>query len=117
MSQVSRRKSFITLIVCACFALFLASPSIGEEKKVATTTVTVGEMCGGCVKRITAHFEKVEDVSKIKCDIEAKTVMLFPAKDVQLSPLKVWEMMEGIGKKPVKLIGPEGTFTSKPKQS
>lgn len=94
----------------------LAAESQGG--KPATTTIVVGEMCSGCVKKITARFDKEKkSVAKIKCDIKKKTVTIFPAKDVRLSPLKLWELMEGIGKKPKKLTGPDGTFTSKPKKS
>ena len=71
-------------------------------------------MCGGCVKRITAHFDKIKQVEKVQCDIDKKQVVLFPAKNVRLTPRNIWEVMESIGKKPSKLVGPDGTFTSKP---
>ena len=115
MPNTFSRTVVFPLLAAICFGLFLATPSPAEEKKIVATTVTVGEMCGGCVKRITAHFDKVKEVSKIKCDIKTKTVMLFPATGVRFSPKKMWETMESIGKEPKKLVGPDGTFTSKPK--
>ena len=109
------RQTTLLAVVAVLLASFLApTPIQAEEKKLITTTVTVCEMCGGCVKQITAHFDKIKEVTKIKCDIKSKTVMLFPAKDTRLSPKKVWETMESIGKKPKKLVGPDGTFTAKP---
>ena len=115
MPATVKRVSLLPIFAALLFALMPPSTSHAEEKRVVATTVTVGEMCGGCVKRITAHFDKVKEVAKIKCDTKTKTVMLYPAKDVRFSPRKLWETMESIGKKPKKLVGPDGTFTSKPK--
>jgi hypothetical protein len=116
MPTIAKRTSHLPIFAALLVALLSPPQSHAEEKKIVTTTVTVGEMCGGCVKQITAHFDKIKEVTKIKCDIESRSVMLFPAKDVRLSPIKVWETMESIGKKPSKLVGPDGTFTSKPKK-
>ncbi|MFG0255757.1 MAG: heavy-metal-associated domain-containing protein [Rhodopirellula sp. JB053] len=123
MSTTIKRKEFLLLATAMLVALFVSAPIFGtprvhgEEKRPQTTTLTVGEMCSGCVKRITARFDKEESVSKIQCDIAAKTVLLVPAKDIRLSPRKIWEIMESIGKKPLKLVGPDGTFTSKPEKT
>ncbi|MEO1527442.1 MAG: cation transporter [Planctomycetota bacterium] len=116
MSSTLRKTSF--LVSVALLSLLFASPSAQaeEKKKVTNTTVTVGEMCMGCVKQITAHFEKEKRVSKITCDIKKRSVTIVPAKDVRLTAKTIWEIMESIGKKPQKLVGPEGTFTSKPKK-
>ena len=115
MTSIAKRTCIIPIIAALLAGAVLTAPSQAEDKRIVTTTVTVGEMCGGCVKRITAHFDKIKEVEKIKCDINAKTVMLFPAKSVRLSPKKIWETMESIGKKPSKLVSPDGTYTSKPK--
>lgn len=116
MSITLRQATLLAVITILVALLVVPTKSQAEEKKkVVTTTVTVGEMCSGCVKAITAHFENVKEVAKIKCDINSKTVMLFPAKNNRLSPKKVWETMESIGKTPKKLVSPSGTFTSKPK--
>ena len=112
------RRTFLIPVACLVLAAMIsAQPALGDEKKLVNTTVTVGEMCGGCVKQITARFDKEKSVAKIKCDIDTKSVEIFPAKDVRLSPLGIWEILESIGKKPSKLVGPEGTFTSKPKKT
>ena len=116
MSTIVSRASYLPIFAALMTALVSTSQSHADEKKLVTTTITVGEMCGGCVKQITAYFDKVKEVAKIKCDIETQSVVLFPAKDVRLSPVKLWEAMESIGKKPKKLVGPDGTFTTKPKK-
>lgn len=80
-----------------------------------TTVMTVGEMCGGCVKKITARLEKMPDVGKIECDIPAKTVTVTAKAGKTLSAATVWDAMVEIGKTPKKLVGPSGTYTVRPK--
>ena len=46
----------------------------------------------------------------------SKTAIVVPKGDATLSPLELWEAIEKAGKVPVKLEGPSGTFTSKPKK-
>lgn len=57
----------------------------------------------------------ITDVTKVTCDIKLKTVTVSPTTERTLSPKKLWEALEEIGKTPKKLKGPSGTFTSKPK--
>lgn len=102
----------------AAFALYVVTVSpvclAGEQKKT-NTVVTVSEMCGGCVKKITKRFDEEKDVAKVDCNIENKAVPLTPTESVQLSAKKIWEIMEGISQAPTKLVSPEGTFIFKPK--
>ena len=113
MSAVIR--SFLIL-----FAFLVLAGSSYESRGTSilfektTTSIEVTEMCGGCVKNITKRFESVNDVDHVTCNIKTKTVTVFPKTGVTLSPKALWETMEEIGKTPVKLSGPSGTFTSKP---
>lgn len=114
MPTIVNRNNCLSICVFLLIALLSSSQSQAEDKPLVATTITVGEMCGGCVKQITAHFGKIKEVAKINCDIKTRTVVLYPAKDIRFSPVKLWATMESIGKKPQKLVGPDGTFTSKP---
>lgn len=114
MSALLNRKQVLSLAIAVVVAAFVSAPAIADAAEVSTTTVTVGEMCGGCVKRITARFEEEKDVAKLTCDIESKTIALVPVEGVRLSPKGIWEVFESINKNPEKLVGPDGTFTSKP---
>lgn len=91
------------------------SPAQAADVPKSSIVMTVGEMCGGCVKKITKRFDGVEGIAKVQCSIEKQSVTLIPTKDVRLSPKGVWEAMESIGKTPKKMVTPRGTFTSKPK--
>lgn len=93
----------------------VASPAEATDAPPATV-ITVGEMCGGCVKMINAKFDNVKGIASVRCDIKAKTVTMTPASGYRLNSRVLWEMMDEIGKTPTKLAGPDGVFTSKPKE-
>ena len=102
-------------VLCLAFmTLVSASATLRAADQDRQTVVTVGEMCGGCVKNITTRLQKVSDIEKIECDIATKTVTITPKSDKTLSPKFVWETMAEIGKTPKKLVTPSGTFTAKP---
>jgi copper chaperone CopZ len=98
-------------------AVLLCSGAVALEagEKSAATVMTVKEMCGGCVKKITKHLQPMEGIASIQCDIKTKTVKVTPKSGHTLSPKVLWTAMDDIGKTPTKLVGPSGTFTSKPK--
>jgi copper chaperone CopZ len=79
------------------------------------TVVTVGEMCGGCVKKINAKLDGFPGIATVQCDTRTKTVTITPTTNSVLSPRQLWDALDEIGKTPVKMVGPGGTFTSKPK--
>ncbi len=114
MEMIISRNPTLPLTALLLIALLVPTTTQADQKKPVLTTITVGEMCSGCVKKITARLEQEKSIAKIKCDIPTKTVTLAPADNVRFSPKKLWEIMESIGKKPKKLVGPNGTFTSKP---
>lgn len=92
----------------------LLTTAASAQDSPAVTVVTVDEMCGGCVKQITKHFTGAEGIASVQCDIPSKTVTFTPAEGYNISPRGVWVSLEKIGKVPVKLVGPKGTFTTKP---
>jgi len=94
--------------------LAAASTTLQAGNQDRRTVVTVGEMCGGCVKNITTRLQKVSDIDKVECDIKTKTVTITPKVDKTLSPLFVWDTMAEIGKTPKEIVAPTGTFTSRP---
>ncbi|KLU01967.1 putative transmembrane region and signal peptide protein [Rhodopirellula islandica] len=111
------------LVALACLLSGWFSPAAASAETLDSKrdpshqiVMTVGEMCGGCVKKITARFDSVDAVTKVVCSIEKKSVALVAKDGVKLSPKGIWELMESIGKTPKKMITPDGTFTSKPKR-
>ncbi|SFJ43262.1 heavy-metal-associated domain-containing protein [Planctomicrobium piriforme] len=96
------------LVIAATVSPAFAAPPSNQ------TVVTTGEMCGGCVKRIHAKLDGYPGIAKVECDVKSQTITLTPAANTVLSPMKLWEALDVIGKTPVKLEGPSGTFTAKP---
>ncbi|QDS95177.1 Heavy-metal-associated domain protein [Roseimaritima multifibrata] len=115
MSKLLRSTGLVAGVMLLAVSLFVSSPAQAAEPAKSNIEMTVGEMCGGCVKKITKRFEGVKGISKVLCSIEKKSVTLIPEQNVRLSPKGVWEAMEGIGKTPIKMVTPTGTYTSKPK--
>lgn len=113
------QKKLLLLPLLAAGVAVVAATRTAEAAKTAKKTVTTmtvtGEMCGGCVKKITAKLQPMSGVARVQCDIKTKTVHVTPQRGRTLSPRKLWEAMEEIGKTPAKLSGPSGTFTKKPK--
>lgn len=105
--------SKFAILFVPCLWLLTADVTPAAEKP-AVMVVTVGEMCGGCVKKITAKLQPLPEVADVKCNIAAKTVAVTPSAQ-GLSPRKLWEAMAAVGKTPKKLVTPEGTFTEKPR--
>ena len=111
----SSRRSGLAAVLTLMVALPVmasAAAETGTTKK--NTVMTVGEMCGGCVKKITKRFDGIKGIAGVKCSIEHNTVTVVPDANVRLSPRGVWAIMEGIGKTPKKMVCPLGTYTSKP---
>ena len=109
------RRSVLFVLMASVWSVWSVLATVHAVEKNQATVITVEEMCGGCVTKITKHFAGVKDISDLKCDIKTKTVTFTPRKETELSSLKLWEEMDSIGKPPKKLVGPSGTFTSKPK--
>ncbi len=115
LTKILRRSGLVTGFILMVASVVTVSFASAGERTKTNTIMTVGEMCGGCVKKITKRFDGVEGVAKVQCSIEEQSVTLVPKRDVRLSPKAIWEIMESIGKTPEKMISPDGTFTSKPK--
>ncbi len=100
----------------AVLLMVFAATFVEAAETPTATVITVGEMCGGCVKMINGKFDNVKGIASVRCDIKTKSVTLTPANGYRLRPRVLWEMMDEIGKTPTKLAGPDGVFTSKPKE-
>ncbi len=115
MSKLFRSTGLVAGLMLVAVSIFASSPAQAAGVEKSNIVMTVGEMCGGCVKKITKRFDGVEGIAKVRCSLEKQSVTLIPEPNVRLLPKGVWELMESIGKTPKKMVTPDGTFTSKPK--
>lgn len=106
------RFSSLTLALCAIICL---ASNVVQASDAKQTTISIPEMdCGGCAKKLSTALSKVAGVAKVEADLEAKTVKVTPKAQSTMSPKSLWEAVENAGKKPAKLEGPNGSFTTKP---
>jgi copper chaperone CopZ len=111
--RIGRRSAALALAVACVLAL---GTDAAHAANAQNTVITVDEMCSGCVRNITKRMKKFPDVSTVKCNMATRTVTIAPKAGKTLSPRTLWEAMQGVGNPPKKLVGPTGTFTSKPKE-
>jgi copper chaperone CopZ len=94
-------------VVFLANALQAASPDI--------TRITVSDLdCAGCAKRVAKQLHTVPGVAKVETNVEARLMFVTPKPQSVLSPRALWEAVEKARKKPERLEGPSGTFTTKP---
>ena len=108
----------LTFALAVCMtAPSRAATATNAGAKTAKTTITLKVLtCESCAKKLAAKLAEVAGVGGVKTDVKSKTAIVVPKGDATLSPLKLWEAIEKAGKEPVKLEGPSGKFTSKPKK-
>ena len=111
------RISLCLLVVLAMTAVAIQrSEALPANSKDATTITLKTLDCESCAKKVGATLSELEGVDSVKTDVKSKVAVVTPKKSSGLSPLLLWEAIEKAGKEPVKLVGPGGTFTSKPKK-
>ncbi|MBI1904612.1 MAG: heavy-metal-associated domain-containing protein [Planctomycetia bacterium] len=94
----------------------LAAHLAAKDPPPATTTITIqGMHCPACAKRVETKLQAVAGVASAQVNAETGIAVVTPAPRQQLSPRLLWEAVATASFKPLKLQGPNGTFTSKPK--
>jgi Cu+-exporting ATPase len=95
--------------------LALALNQAIQAASPALTTISIADLhCAGCAKKVASKLLAVTGVASVQTNVEAGTATVAPKPEIAPSPRALWEAVEKAGKKPVKLEGPAGTFTSKP---
>lgn len=106
--------------VLCLFSAFLALAVVASQSLLAAeprpTVITVkGMHCAGCAKKIAAKLTAVAGVGQAQPDVPKSLFVVVPAEAKAPSPKALWEAVEKAGYTTVKLEGPNGTFTKKPK--
>ena len=106
----------LTRPLAAVAFLFLAvAVARSEDPAPPTTTLTVPDLdCPECAKKLTKKLLLVAGVAKAEADVEKTTVTVTPKTGEKISPKALWEATDKGGFAPRKLVGPDGTFKTKP---
>src|SRR5262249_46872441 len=101
-------------VVTAAAVLILANALWADPPTL--TRITIADLhCNGCAKRVADQLAEVPGVDKVQTDVKSRTATVLPRPQTTVSPGALWEAVEKADKTPVKLQGPSGTFTAKPK--
>lgn len=104
----------IMSVLVGMFVFGSGTASFAAEK--AATSITVDGMhCPSCAKKIVAKLKVVPGVAAVTTDVTAARIQITATAEKEPSPKALWEAVETAGYKAVKLEGPSGTFTAKPK--
>jgi len=88
---------------------------MAEAQEVQQTAILISNMhCTDCAKKIARGLYAVPGVVGVIADVKTNLAHITPQKTKQPSPRALWEAIELAKFQPVKLVGPYGTFTSKP---
>ncbi len=111
MSGKMTRRSLLAGM--ACIAL---SGTVNAATPVSYTTIHVDNMhCDACAKKIAGKLYALPQVAEVRADVPKSIAYVVPHQTKTPSPRAMWEAVEQAGFKPVKLVGPAGSFTSKPR--
>ncbi len=92
------------------------SPATSAEKAPATFTITLSDLdCPSCAKKLAAKLLALEGVAKVETDVETQTAKITMKPKATITAKILWEAVEKGKKTPVKIEGPDGTVTAKPK--
>ena len=92
--------------------------SVGQlsAAEVKTTTILVkGMHCGGCAKKVATKLKAIPGVADAAVDASTSLATVTPQAGKAPSSRALWEAVEKAGYTTVKLSGPSGEFTEKPK--
>lgn len=107
--MITRRSMLLSL------GATLAAGQLAQAEEVQQTAILVSDMhCVDCAKKIARGLYAVPGVVGVVADVKTNLAHVTPQKTKQPSPRALWEAIELAKFKPVKLVGPYGTFTSKP---
>jgi len=109
-----------SLIAAAALPLLslLLTPGVvpASEPTTVETTITIeGMHCQGCAKKVASRLKAVAGVQEVRIDAESGLAVVVPLADATVSPRALWEAVQKSRYSPVRLEGPSGTFTRKPR--
>ena len=104
----------IVAAVAGLLSIGIASTILAADRTPTKITVD-GMHCPSCAKKIVAKLTEVPGVHSVTADVKAAQMQVTASAEKNPSPKELWEAIETAGYKAVKLEGPGGTFTEKPK--
>jgi copper chaperone CopZ len=108
-----RKTTLFGLAVVGLALAWLAQAAAQTPSKEFVITIEDLD-CPTCAKKVEKAVAAVSGVSAVKTDVEKQTATVTPQAEKGPSARALWEAVEKAGFRPTKLVGPGGTFTTKP---
>lgn len=109
----TNRRGFLTIAVLAACGATVH----GAERKVDPKRITVIEVddmhCANCAKKIARKLYAVPGVVQVKTNVKANRAYVIPQAKSDPAAIKLWNAIKAAGFEPMKMSGPQGSFTQK----
>lgn len=107
---------FVKLLIVTLCSQFIISGNLhAVELKGRAVAVYVDDMhCKNCAKKIARKLYTVPGVLAVHADVKQNVALITPQKGKDPSRRALWEAIESAKFKPVKMIGPDRTYKTKP---
>ena len=111
-------RTICVFLLVAFMASFVPAATAAAALPEATVIHVKNMHCESCAKKIRRRLFAVSGVVSVKTDVKANVAVIVPQRNVkkQPSPRALWTAVEKAGFQPLKLAGPFGTFTAKPRR-
>jgi copper chaperone CopZ len=114
MKQTTRRNWMVGVAAAATLA-WLGGVTAQTTSNTPRAVLTIPDLhCPGCAKGVEKKLLQVPGVVAASSNLADKTIAVQIRPEALPSPKAMWEAVEKAGKKPTKLVCPQGAFTSKP---
>lgn len=104
-----------SLMVVAAALLVASNQSLFAADARPSVLTVKGMHCAGCAKKIAGKLTAVRGVEQVKADVPKSYFLVTPVEGQTPSPKALWEAVEKAGYTAVKLEGPSGSFSKKPR--
>lgn len=103
------------LIVAVCSQFISPGNLLAVERKGRAVAIYVDDMhCKNCAKKIARKLYTVPGVLAVHANVKQNLALITPQKGKDPSRRALWEAIESAKFKPVKMIGPDRTYKTKP---
>jgi copper chaperone CopZ len=108
-----RKFMFLGLVVLVAAIGILAQAR--SQTVAIETVIDIEDLdCEACAATVEESLKEIAGVATVKIDVDNQTATVTPQEKMTLSARALWEAVEKSGFTPKKLVGPSGTFTTKP---
>lgn len=104
-----------TLVALAATLVFTITGIVSAAEPTYTTINVEKMCCDGCAQKIAGQLYVVKGVKEVRVNMEKKLVFVIPQQSKVVSPRAMWEAVQKGEDNPLRLAGPSGTFTTKPR--